>query len=1586
MVNTAGTTSTTSPTQETRWNNGIDTNDATATDLNSFILWRIDVYKQKKWRDADLSEYYAEDFHNFTREHFEQCSKDTTRDLRDHLRQYGVYVRKGRGCPIAKELYAAMETELEWPEDDPDHPTRQCNTTPKATPAPHDREEPPRTRERTYGYEHEDTGVRHGYGRELANLAKMYSSNDDKYSGNPGDSFNYKYSIFLNYCEQVDIPREALPRAFPNMLRDLAKDFYFKSCHGKDLTIDVLIKSIRDRFETDEYGRAALLEWNTITLQSIITENPNNKTTECLDNLIKRLTTLQRCLPTEYHHDKILHDKLVNACRTLPSCKYACYKPATTITGLISDLQSSITTYQEVDRTTEKGVFVNDTENMNPEMLFTDRRYHARNDRDRSYHARNKNSRSTQLTRRCFVCGQSGCWSTKHTAAEQEKATSRFKQRVNKRVTQYIADYEDDPNHDRAPDENHDDDELLKDIEALVLDTDEPPLSLDTSSFITSIGTLDCGNANAMITQLADQSVEHALTRQTTIHNSTLDIIDTSSDTNSSTTYLTSRRRERYTADRFFGIMLDSGAAQKSTAGYNQYLAYTKTFNKKEQQLDTSTAGSVYVQFGIGSTPSIGSITVHTPIGHATFHVTKTDTPFLLCLQDMDTMDVYFNNLENKVVCANGRREPIMRIFGHPFLIWGPITASFLTETELRQLHRRFGHPATDRLIRLLERAGHNDQHHRHIVEQITKYCAYCQKHGRSPGRFKFTLRDNDICFNHTIIIDIMYIDGSPVLHVVDEATRFQAARWLNNISAQTTWDALRNCWIDVYVGPPDLIVHDAGTNFTAAEFQQNANSMTIQKKCVPVEAAQSIGIVERYHAPLRRAFKIISDELKGNNKMLLLQMAVKSVNDTAGPDGLIPTLLVFGTYPRMTPLDPPAPSIIQRATAIQKAMKEVAKLYATRQINGALRERNGPQVQRFEIGSNVLVWRVHEKKWTGPFKLLAISGETCTVALPSGPTQFRSTVIKSFTSEDSERPATCTPKEPAPIPGESSDVHDITTDDTTDAKDDPPKTYESQQQPQRQNPVRQRQLPQRYRAPDVTVYVNDSVHPNYTLQGTFFKSRQQEINGLLERGVFEIVDEKDVPETTRIFRTRFVDLIKNEGTNKAFEKSRLVVQAFNDQGKQNILTQAPTIQRASQRLILAIAPSIVDANVYLRDISQAYTQSTTAMLRNVYVRAPIEMELPPNRILRVARPLYGIPEAGTHWFQTYHTHHVQKLKMAQSTYDTCFLFSNNKENGFGLIGLQTDDTLILADKTFAARENTELGKAGFLAKPCEILTQSHPLKFNGAVIEQHDQSITINQPQQIKRIQPVEINTPTSKDQYITQRARGAYIASVCQPEMAFGLSFAAQHSTNPTDDDINLLNRCLLWQIRNPTRGLKYIPLDLDTLKIVAFTDSSFANNHDFSSQIGFIIALADVNNNVNVVHWTSVKSRRVTRSVLASELYAMSLGFDAATTIKSTLDQILSKRRTTPIPLTIFTDSKSLYDCLIKLGTTNEKRLMIDLMCLRQSYQRREITEVVWIKGEENAADAMTKEKCCNALKNMVDTNKLMTTTNGWVERAI
>ena len=57
--------------------------------------------------------------------------------------------------------------------------------------------------------------------------------------------------------------------------------------------------------------------------------------------------------------------------------------------------------------------------------------------------------------------------------------------------------------------------------------------------------------------------------------------------------------------------------------------------------------------------------------------------------------------------------------------------------------------------------------------------------------------------------------------------------------------------------------------------------------------------------------------------------MAVKAVNNTIGPDGLILTLLVYGAYPRISNLDPPAPSITDRAAIIQKAITEIVKLRA---------------------------------------------------------------------------------------------------------------------------------------------------------------------------------------------------------------------------------------------------------------------------------------------------------------------------------------------------------------------------------------------------------------------------------------------------------------------------------------------------------------------------------------------------------------------------------------------------------------------------------------------------------------------------------
>jgi hypothetical protein len=55
--------------------------------------------------------------------------------------------------------------------------------------------------------------------------------------------------------------------------------------------------------------------------------------------------------------------------------------------------------------------------------------------------------------------------------------------------------------------------------------------------------------------------------------------------------------------------------------------------------------------------------------------------------------------------------------------------------------------------------------------------------------------------------------------------------------------------------------------------------------------------------------------------------MAFKAINNIAGPNGLIPILLVYSAYPQITKYNPPLPLVTQQAFAIKKAMAKVQKL-----------------------------------------------------------------------------------------------------------------------------------------------------------------------------------------------------------------------------------------------------------------------------------------------------------------------------------------------------------------------------------------------------------------------------------------------------------------------------------------------------------------------------------------------------------------------------------------------------------------------------------------------------------------------------------
>ncbi|KHJ31072.1 hypothetical protein EV44_g1755 [Erysiphe necator] len=334
--------------------------------------------------------------------------------------------------------------------------------------------------------------------------------------------------------------------------------------------------------------------------------------------------------------------------------------------------------------------------------------------------------------------------------------------------------------------------------------------------------------------------------------------------------------------------------------------------------------------------------------------------------------------------------------------------------------------------------------------------------------------------------------------------------------------------------------------------------------------------------------------------------------------------------------------------------------------------------------------------------------------------------------------------------------------------------------------------------------------------------------------------------------------------------------------------------------------------------------------------------------IVMLNLPLHRAPESGNHWFNTYHKHHTKNLGLSKSAYDPCLLIRNDDEY-FGIIGMQIDDTFGLTNTKFAELEEEKIKEANIKYKKRGILTVDKPLKFNGGLITlMKNGNVSLTQESYCKNLKTVnikEVVTKTSsrgvvrsnltpKDQYVAQRAAGSYIGTMCQPEVCAALSLAAQ-AINPNMDDAKALNKALQWQIENPKRGLTFINIEED-FEVLVFVASSFANNKDYTSQLGTIIAIKDKTGHINIIHYNSIKAKRVVRSVLNAELQGLPLGFDMGACIKKTYEKIFKKN----IPLVVYTDSKSLYDCVIRLGMTLDKRMMIDVMVIRDAYEEREL----------------------------------------------
>lgn len=144
------------------------------------------------------------------------------------------------------------------------------------------------------------------------------------------------------------------------------------------------------------------------------------------------------------------------------------------------------------------------------------------------------------------------------------------------------------------------------------------------------------------------------------------------------------------------------------------------------------------------------------------------------------------------------------------------------------------------------------------------------------------------------------------------------------------------------------------------------------------------------------------------------------------------------------------------------------------------------------------------------------------------------------------------------------------------------------------------------------------------------------------------------------------------------------------------------------------------------------------------------------------------------------------------------------------------------------------------------------------------------------------------------------------------------------------------------------------LEAKNLNGFSDASFANNANLSTQIGHIVFLADENNKAAPISFKSFKYRRVTRSAMEGKVITLSNMFDVAVTLSEELQTLLGYRP----PTHLLTDSKTFFDVIYKGSRTSEKRKMLDISAAREEFRDEFTSNIGFVRNSKNLADGLKK----------------------------
>ena len=135
------------------------------------------------------------------------------------------------------------------------------------------------------------------------------------------------------------------------------------------------------------------------------------------------------------------------------------------------------------------------------------------------------------------------------------------------------------------------------------------------------------------------------------------------------------------------------------------------------------------------------------------------------------------------------------------------------------------------------------------LLDLIEKNCEICIKYKKPSLKpaVKFSLSKQ---FNGLLSMDLKYINGIMFLHIIGNATRFNAATVVKLNRQEEIVDIFIKYWIAIFRAP-GMIVSDYGGEFNKTLITNMAEKFDINVKPIAAESPRSDGMVEWYNVIL---------------------------------------------------------------------------------------------------------------------------------------------------------------------------------------------------------------------------------------------------------------------------------------------------------------------------------------------------------------------------------------------------------------------------------------------------------------------------------------------------------------------------------------------------------------------------------------------------------------------------------------------------------------------------------------------------------------------------------------------------------------